>query len=144
MKAKFVVLGILIGLVFGFALFGVPATAQSSSPTCVGVGVTNPTEKLEVDGNVKATGAIIEGEIEAEDAVFSGDVEANVIKASGTNANVLLNGVPVYVGCNWDGRQGYNDDGAGGDFAVVCKEGRIIMWCHMNDRTFREGKYDCS
>lgn len=122
MKAKFVVLGILIGLALGLAIFGVPASAQSSTPTCVGVGVANPTEKLEVDGKIKATGLIV----------------------AGAGADITLNGTQTYVGCNWDGRQGYHDEGNGNDFALVCKDGRIIAWCRITDRNFRQGKYDCT
>jgi hypothetical protein len=139
MKAKFVVLGVLIGLALGLAIFGIPASAQSSTPTCVGVGVTNPTEKLEVDGKIKATGLIVAGS-----GANDGQITATKLAVAGAGADVTLNGTQTYVGCNWNGRQGYHDDGPGNDFALVCKDGRIIMWCIIDDRNYRQGKYDCS
>lgn len=56
------VIAVITLLVVNLALFGLTANAQSSG-TCVGVGVSNPTHKLEVDGSFKAG-----------DAEFTGDV----------------------------------------------------------------------
>ena len=56
----------IIGLVIGFMLFGVSAFAQNGNLIVngsVGIGTTTPSQALEVNGNIKATGLLAPGAI---------------------------------------------------------------------------------
>lgn len=125
MKRAYAMGAVALLLVVNLVLFGLTATAQTSTGTCVGVGVASPTEKLEVDGNIKAKQVIA--------------TEKVVVQTS--------NGmVPIGVQCNWNGTWGYNDDGSGNDFGVVCKDNKyIVAYCQMSGfgRGLNNGNFAC-
>jgi hypothetical protein len=57
----------------------------------VGIGLANPSQKLDVAGNIKAVGATFTGNITALDSSFTGDVSVNVTKFKVSNAPTLTN-----------------------------------------------------
>lgn len=76
------VIAVITLLVVNLALFGLSASAQSSG-TCVGVGVTNPQHKMEVDGVLKAT------------TVIADTINATSLNIGGGASNVMS--------CDFDG-----------------------------------------
>lgn len=77
------VIAVITLLVVNLALFGLSASAQSSSGTCVGVGVTNPQHKMEVNGVLKAT------------TIVADTINATSLNIGGGASNVMS--------CDFDG-----------------------------------------
>ena len=67
-----------------------PALVVAHSTQNVGIGLTNPSETLHVDGNVKAVDGDFSGDVDVD-----GTMEADVITVNGTALNTVIAGVTV-------------------------------------------------